>query len=99
MYSKLTDDINLTRVVSGALADLRSKGKDAPISYIESGEYPEAHQIGGTYEIAGEFIKADVYVWRNGTEELDRFTVDGEANEAGLRLLAQRIVERARQKI
>jgi len=99
LYSKLTDDINLTRVVSGALADLRSKGKDAPISYIESGEYPEAHQIGGTYEIAGEFIKADVYVWRNGTEELDRFTVDGEANEAGLRLLAQRIVERARQKI
>lgn len=91
---KPTDEAGLTRTVSETLFDLRSKGKDAPISFVDAGSYPGAYQISGTYVKEGDLLKVDVYVLKDGNKEVARFPVEGAADQ--LPALALKMIEQAR---
>lgn len=91
---KPMDELGFTRVVSEVLFDLRSRGKDAPISFVDAGNYPGAFQISGTYLREGTQMKLDVYVLKDGTQEIARFPIEGPADN--LHALAVKIIEQAR---
>jgi hypothetical protein len=91
---KPTDEAGLTRMVAETLFDMRSKGKDAPISFVDAGSYPGAYQISGTYTMEQEIIRVEVYVLKDGNREVARFPMEGKPDN--LQALAVRIIEQAR---
>ena len=94
VHGKPTDEAGLTRMVSATLFDMRSKGKDAPISFVDAGSYPGSYQISGTYALEGKTVRVDVYVLKDGTREVARFPMEGDLDD--LPALAILMIEQAR---
>ena len=90
------DTLGLAKLVDERLRDASSRGRDAPLVFIDAGEFPDACEIGGRYRVEDGKVAVEVTVFR-GEEEIGRFSIDGSADD--LEALATRIVDEAGQRL
>jgi hypothetical protein len=87
----IEDVLGLAKRVDALLTEASARGREAPLVFVDAREYPEAYRLAGRYRVEGEQAVVDVRI-RRGSEEVGRFSVEGEPDA-----LAGRIVAEARR--
>lgn len=71
------DKLKLEDKVNGALRDLASTGRTAPLVFLETDEFSNAYLLAGRYSVQGELVEVTVKVSR-GNKEVNTFKVRGQ---------------------
>jgi len=90
------DHLTLTQRVNDRWRTVSSRGREAPVIFVDVDDAPEAYSLVGRYQCRNEDVTADVRVFRGG-KEVGRYTEHGKKAEADT--LAQKIVARAQETI
>jgi hypothetical protein len=86
------DHLRLAQRVNDRLRTVSSRGREAPVVFVDAEDAPEAYSLVGRYQCRDEDVTADVRVFKGG-KEVARYTEYGKKREADA--LADRIVVRA----
>ena len=93
---RMRDTLGLQKAVEEALRTVASRGREAPLVFVEAREMPGAFEIAGRYRVKDGRVMVTAALFR-GEEEVATFTLEGP--ESDLPGLAERIVEQARNCI
>jgi WD40 repeat protein len=90
--ARLVDHLGVAARVNDELRGAAARGADAPLVFIDAGDYPGARTLSGTYRVSDGRVTVTAGVF-DGSREVGRFRVEGRAD--ALPQLAREIVVRA----
>jgi hypothetical protein len=85
------DRLGLGAVIDTALHELSSRGRSAPLIFVDTADFPDAYALVGRYLTEEDKLRVAVRVFR-GEDLIGEFNVTGD--EEDLQELTRRILEK-----